>query len=75
MRWVKSSFCADRQCVEAAFVKSTFSSSGACVEAAPDAGRVLVRDSKDPEGGTLEFSRADWYGLLDAIREGELDDL
>jgi len=31
-----------------------------CVEAAPLAGRVAVRDSKDPDGPWLAFTPAAW---------------
>jgi hypothetical protein len=41
--------------------KSTYSNGGeACVEMASDAGNVLVRDTTDRDGGTLEFGAAAW---------------
>jgi Domain of unknown function (DUF397) len=41
--------------------KSSFSGSngGQCIEIAAS-GRVLVRDSKDPDGGRLTFSAQAW---------------
>ncbi|WP_422772576.1 DUF397 domain-containing protein [Plantactinospora sp. WMMC1484] len=47
--------------------KSTRSSSnqGACVEVADNLpGRVLVRDSKDRDGGTLSFGPAGWQAFV-----------
>ena len=77
MDFVRSSFCANHSCVEAAFVASSFCAGGTCVEAAPggEGGAVLVRDGKAPDGPVLELTRAEWDGFLDAIRAGELDDL
>jgi len=57
--------------------RSTFSgNNGACVEVAalPD-GRVAVRDSKDPHGGTLMFTRAEIDAWVRGVRAGEFDDL
>ncbi|SCF49780.1 protein of unknown function (DUF397) [Micromonospora carbonacea] len=47
--------------------KSTRSGSnqGACVEVADNLpGVVLVRDTKDRDGGTLAFSPAQWQGFV-----------
>ncbi|WP_329102490.1 DUF397 domain-containing protein [Micromonospora sp. NBC_01699] len=47
--------------------KSTRSSGGAneCVEVADNLpGRVLVRDTKDRDGGTLAFGPAQWQGFV-----------
>lgn len=42
---------------------------GACVEVADNLpGRVLVRDSKDRDGGTLAFAPAVWSSFLDGVR-------
>jgi hypothetical protein len=57
--------------------KSTQSAqNGACVELAalPD-GTVGVRDSKDPNGPVLTFSRAEFRAWLHGVRAGEFDDL
>lgn len=48
---------------------------GACVEVAPAAGMVAVRDSKDPSGPILQYTRAEWYAFLDGAKNGEFDDL
>ncbi|MET8550070.1 DUF397 domain-containing protein [Micromonospora zamorensis] len=42
---------------------------GACVEVADNLpGRVLVRDSKDRDGGTLAFAPAAWSSFVDVVR-------
>ncbi|MEH0931299.1 uncharacterized protein DUF397 [Micromonospora violae] len=42
---------------------------GACVEVADNLpGRVLVRDSKHRDGGTLTFAPAAWASFVDAVR-------
>lgn len=50
--------------------KSTRSQSGAgqCVEVVAETGRVLVRDSKDPEGPVLACPRGEWRGFLARLR-------
>jgi Domain of unknown function (DUF397) len=56
--------------------KSSYSgTNGSCVELAPDRSVVLMRDSKDPSGPVLHFSRAQVAGLLAGARAGEFDDL
>ena len=56
--------------------KSSYSSTnGTCVELATDGVTVYVRDTKDPDGGTLALSADTWRSLLDAAKAGELDDL
>jgi hypothetical protein len=57
--------------------KSTASTgNGECVELAalPD-GTVGVRDSKDPDGHVLTFTRAEMRAWLHGVRAGEFDDL
>lgn len=46
-----------------------------CVEVAPHtAGRqVFTRDSKDPAGPVLGFSRGEWRVFLDEVKSGALD--
>lgn len=76
--WHKSSHSnLDGNCVEVgtALEKSSYSNlNGGCVEAGPCAcgGDVLVRDTKDRDGGTLAFSREVWGQFLGAIKAGEL---
>ncbi|MFI1196266.1 DUF397 domain-containing protein [Micromonospora sp. NPDC020750] len=43
---------------------------GDCVEVADNvAGVVLVRDTKDRDGGTLAFAPAAWAGFVDFARK------
>ena len=57
--------------------KSSFSGdNGACVElAAVPEGTVAVRDSKNPDGAMLIFTRAEMRVWLQGVRAGEFDDL
>jgi hypothetical protein len=43
---------------------------GECVQVAatPSAGRVLVRDSKDPDGPVLALKSADWRRFTDHFK-------
>ncbi len=60
--------------VELVWRKSQASSDqGACVEVALAAGRILVRDSKDPAGGALSFTQQEWTAFLTGVRSGEFD--
>jgi Domain of unknown function (DUF397) len=55
------------------WIKSSHSGSqGDCVEVAalPDNG-IAVRDSKDPDGGVLRFTSAQWQGFLSAVKSRE----
>jgi hypothetical protein len=57
------------------FVKSSFSNgSGDCVEVAKktDGGRV-VRDSKNPQGPTLDFTPSEWSAFVKGAKAGEFD--
>ena len=55
--WKKSSACAGTaNCVEVATL--------------PDSG-IAVRDSKDPQGPSLSFSRSEWVEFLSGARAGE----
>ncbi len=46
---------------------------GNCVEVAELDTTVAVRDSKQPDGGTLVFSRTEWSSFVDATKNGEFD--
>lgn len=43
----------------------------ACVEVADVSGAVVVRDSKDPDGSRLAFSRGEFGVLLEAIKRSQ----
>jgi len=47
--------------------------SGACVEVATAGDRVLVRDSKSPDGPRLAFTRPAWAAFVDGAATGEFD--
>lgn len=48
--------------------KSTLSDArDSCVEVAP-AERIHVRDTKDRDGGTLVFERAQWAAFVDQLK-------
>ncbi len=48
--------------------------SGNCVEVAelPNGGRA-VRDSKDPTGPILRFTRREWDAFIGGAKDGEFD--
>jgi hypothetical protein len=49
----------------APFVTSSYSNPSDCVAVARPAGHgVAVKDSKDPSGPSLEFSRGEWAAFL-----------
>jgi hypothetical protein len=52
------------QSVPLAWRKSTFSEAGGCVEVADNRPSVLVKDSKNHSGPTLEFSIQAWCKFL-----------
>ncbi len=46
---------------------------GNCVEAAPHHGALIdVRDSKNPQGGVLQFTSAQWNDFVAGVRSGGL---
>ncbi|HEY1823157.1 MAG TPA: DUF397 domain-containing protein [Trebonia sp.] len=44
--------------------------SGNCVEIAREGQSLLVRDSRNPSGAILEFSRGQWSAFMRTIRHG-----
>jgi hypothetical protein len=57
------------------WIKSSLSSyNGNCVEVAGLTEDVIrVRDSKNPRGGILHFTTAEWDAFLGGVRNGEFD--
>lgn len=50
--------------------------SGECVELAPlPDGQVAMRNSRDPHGSALVYTRAEIAAFLDGAKAGEFDDL
>lgn len=65
---------ADSERADIRWRKSTASgSSGDCVEVAFTEGAVLVRNSQDPAGLTLSFSRSEWTAFLAGAQRGEFN--
>jgi hypothetical protein len=56
--WRRSKACNPIQCVEVALCQD----------------RVLVRDSKNPEAGFLEFTRDEWRTFLRGVARREFTD-
>ena len=75
MSWRRSSWSTyNGNCVDVAadWRKAQASvGNGACVETASCACGVRVRDSKDPDGPVLAFSRAGWAQFIAAMKAGE----
>jgi Domain of unknown function (DUF397) len=51
--------------------KSSESMNGDCVEFAPLAEVVGVRDSKDPTGPVLRFTRSQWRAFVEGAKDGD----
>ena len=58
--------------MDATWRKSSYSggNGGNCVEVGAQAGRVLVRDTKDRQGPVLRFAPSAWKQLADWLRSG-----
>lgn len=57
-----------------AWIKSTLSASnGACVEVDMGGPKILVRQSRDPEGERLAFTREEWEAFVEGAKRGEFD--
>jgi hypothetical protein len=48
---------------------------GQCIEVASTFGKVVIRDSKDPNGPILIYGPGEFKAFLDGARNGEFDDL
>jgi predicted secreted Zn-dependent protease len=53
--------------------KSSASSTDDCVEVAAAGGMIIVRDSKDPDGGNLLLSSHDWSIFVVGVRKRTLN--
>ena len=66
--WQKSSYsCANGGCVEVGWRTSSYCAGGPCVQVAAAPERVLVRDSKDPEGPALAVPTPAWRSFLHTL--------
>ena len=48
---------------------------GQCVEIAAAPGRVVIRDSKDPDGPILVYTPHEFGAFLEGARNGEFDSI
>ena len=48
---------------------------GQCVEIASAVGNIAIRDSKDPDGPILVYTRSEFEAFLEGARNGEFDAL
>lgn len=55
--------------------KASFCAAGECVEVSKQGDLILLRDSKDPQGGVLSYSVDEFRSFAQGIRAGEFDDL
>lgn len=57
------------------WIKSSLSThNGNCVEVTGLAGDIIrVRDSKNPRGGILNFTTAEWDAFIGGVHNGEFD--
>jgi hypothetical protein len=54
--------------------KSSFSfANGNCVEVAYIDGVIHLRDSKSPDGPTLQFNEGEWWAFIKGCQAGEFD--
>jgi hypothetical protein len=51
--------------------KSTASATGSCVEVAVAHDSVLIRNSRDPLGVVLSFTRREWASFLEGLNYGK----
>ncbi|MBC3844681.1 DUF397 domain-containing protein [Streptacidiphilus sp. 4-A2] len=74
MRSIRNGVSAS-QLGEVAWLKSSASTAqGNCVEMAPlDGGEVAVRNSRDPHGPALVFTRPEIAALAVGVKAGEFD--
>jgi len=53
---------------------SRSSGDGQCVEVATNLpGFIVVRDTKNRDGGTLAFTPEEWTAFVDGVMDGEFD--
>ncbi|NUR73358.1 MAG: DUF397 domain-containing protein [Hamadaea sp.] len=51
--------------------KSRRCDAGTCVEVASLKDEIVIRDSKDPDGPVLHFTRDEWTAFVDGVRDGD----
>ena len=55
--------------------KSSYSVTGECVEVADLDENIAIRNSNDPDAGTLVVHRAEMAAWIAGVKAGEFDDL
>jgi hypothetical protein len=77
MTYIPANGTSASELVGASWRKSSYSNSqGNCVEFAALAdGSVAVRNSRDPQGPALIYTKAEISALLAGAKDGEFDDL
>ncbi|MGD0373099.1 MAG: DUF397 domain-containing protein [Streptosporangiaceae bacterium] len=70
--WAKSGYSSGANCVEATAVTSR---DGLKIPAgkADTEKLILLRDSKNPDGGTLVFDEHEWGAFIAGVKDGEFD--
>ncbi len=63
------------QASQPAWRRASFCASGECVEVAQQDGMIILRDSTQPHGSTLQYAARDWGSFVRTIRSGQLDGL
>ena len=61
------------QALSPAWRRASFCASGECVEVAQQDGMIVLRDSTQPHGSTLQYAAGDWGSFVRTIRSGKLD--
>ena len=67
--WTRSSYCESNACVEVTWNKSSYCRNATCVEIGHTEDEVLMRDSKDPEGPVLRFTRSQWQEFVQSLKD------
>jgi hypothetical protein len=73
---VSSKYIEDASTLPVVWKKSELSGNGSdCIEIAssPDGSAVFIRDSKNPTGPALCFTRSEWVAGRDGVKSGEFD--
>lgn len=57
------------------FKKSSWSKNNpkTCVTVAIGPSKVAIRDSKDQNNSTLNFTRDEWFAFIQGVKDGEFD--
>lgn len=54
-----------------AWKRSAHCESNACVEVAIADENIFIRNSREPEGSVLTFTRAEWDAFVTGVKNGE----